>query len=119
MKHIFIVDDDKVLAKILSAYLSTKEFKVTSFYSGDHALSQMKAGLTPDLIISDINMPHMDGYEFLAKVDNDKGFRNIPILLFSGTEQDDIREAYPKAKAFVKKPCHPDTLFERIKECLI
>jgi len=116
MKHIFIVDDDKVLTTILSTYLGSLNFKITTFHCGKNALDQMNAGESPDLIISDLNMPYMNGQEFLEKLGESTTFKKVPILLFTGTETDLTEKTYPEIKAFVKKPCHPDRLFEIIKE---
>src|SRR5687768_13429493 len=105
--HILLVEDDEVLLKGLHDLLEMEGFRITTANDGADGLRSLE-GMPrfPDLIISDIRMPHMDGYEFLAAVRNRPEWLTIPFIFLSAKGQkEDIR--YGKMRGvddYVAKP---------------
>ena len=80
-KNILIVDDKPEIAKVITIQLS-KDYNVHSEGNPIEALAWMHSGNIPDLIISDVNMPEMDGRTFLKQLKASSTFNFIPVILF-------------------------------------
>jgi CheY-like chemotaxis protein len=92
-RKILIVDDDGFLLDMYALKFSQNNFEVYTAGSGAHALEKLKGGLSPDLILVDIIMPEMDGFEVLAQINIQKLCPNcIKIILSNKNEQRDIDE---------------------------
>jgi two-component system chemotaxis response regulator CheY len=79
-KTILIVDDSATMVMSVKSNLEHAGFAVTTANDGLQALSKLKSGVKPDLIITDINMPNMGGIELIRQVRALPGFRFTPIL---------------------------------------
>lgn len=90
MKHIFLVDDSATMLMSLKGTLEISGFKVDTASDGELALSRLQQGLKPDLIITDINMPRMDGIALIREAR--KLLRFIPILALTTESQQGKRE---------------------------
>lgn len=119
MKHkILVIDDERSIRLLLENFLS-EAYQVTCKSDGKEALDWLEGNL-PDLIICDIQMPLMDGYQFLEKV-RERGFTmHTPILMLSGAESSRERIKCYKlgAQDFLVKPFNPEELNEIIKKNL-
>ncbi len=94
---VLIVDDDKFLLNMYSIKFSKNNFEVNSAVSGEEALSKIKEGYNPDIILLDIVMPGMDGFEILDILKKDKIAPNSLIIMLTNQGQlSDIE----KAKSF-------------------
>lgn len=82
MKKILVVDDEQIIRDDISEYLSIIGYKVITAGNGKEGLDLVKSE-NPDLIITDIIMPEMEGIEFIGKVK--KSFKNIPVIAMSGS----------------------------------
>ena len=104
-KQILIVDDDKDLCRMLEKYLVVKGYDVDMAFDGESAL-HMAPLKHYDLIILDIMMPGIDGYEVCQRLKIQREYNPIPILMLSAkdTEQDRIRGFKTGADAYVSKP---------------
>jgi CheY-like chemotaxis protein len=92
-KKILIVDDDNFLLDMYALKFSQNDFEVYTATSGLHALEKIKGGLVPDLILMDIIMPEMDGFEALTEINAKNLCPNaIKIILSNKSEQKDIEE---------------------------
>ncbi|MFA5932301.1 MAG: response regulator [Candidatus Paceibacterota bacterium] len=92
-KKILIVDDDSFLLDMYALKFSQNNFEVYTAGSGLHALEKIKNGLSPDLLLIDIIMPEMDGFETLAQINMQKLCPNCTkIILSNKSEQRDIDE---------------------------
>ena len=90
-KKILIVDDDGFLLDMYAFKFSQTGFDVYSAIGGSQAINKLKEGLKPDIILMDIIMPEMDGFEFLEKVNTEKLSENsIKIILSNKGQQEDI-----------------------------
>ena len=117
-KKILVVDDEITICLLLENFLS-KDYDVVSINDGSDALDWLEGNL-PDLIISDIEMTKMDGYEFLTKV-RERGFtRHTPIIMLSAKSESKERiKCYRLgAQDYLTKPFNPEELEELVKKNL-
>lgn len=116
---ILVIDDEEPICLLLK-WILKKEFEVVTFSSGVEALLWLKEGNSPDLIISDIKMPNFNGIDFVKGMKKSGMYRNIPIVLLSGSVEGKNQEEGLDAGAcrFISKPFDPDFLKETIKEVL-
>ncbi len=92
-RKILIVDDDSFLLDMYALKFSQNEFEVHTAGNGVQALEKLKGGLSPDVMLMDIIMPEMDGFEMLAKINSEKLCPNcLKIVLSNKSEQDDIEK---------------------------
>ncbi|WP_426191025.1 response regulator [Massilia sp. DWR3-1-1] len=119
-KTIMIVDDSVTMLMSLRNSLEIAGFLVLAAADGALALTQLKGGQRPDLIITDINMPNMGGIELIGKVRALPGFRFIPILALT-TESGQVRRDEAKAmgaSGWLVKPVASADLVRIIKQVL-
>ena len=118
---ILIVDDSVDTVDLLNKRLSFEGYRTLSAYNGQEALKQA-AEHNPDLIVLDVMMPDMDGYEVCERLKASKNTRYIPILMltavkdktgldFKATAGDD---AWLPVEEFLDKPVKPDVLLEKV-----
>jgi len=93
-KKILIVDDDSFLLDMYSLKFNQNNFDVFTSINGIKALEQLEAGLKPDIILTDIIMPEMDGFEMLKSINDKKLAQNsIKIVLSNKGQQSDIDQS--------------------------
>ena len=116
---ILIVEDSSAQAKILQRVLEKHHFEVCRTKDGKEAL-QFLNGHVPALIISDIIMPEMNGYDFCKKVKSDERLRNIPVMLLTtlSEPEDVIKGLESGADNFMTKPYNEQALMSRIRYVL-
>jgi len=116
MKKILAIDDEITIRKLLQVYLG-KHYHVTALTDGLEAIKWMQEGNIPDLIVCDIQMPNMNGYEFVENIRSSGLFQNIPLLMLSGEEESATRIKFYKmrVKNFITKPFNPEELLILIK----
>jgi len=119
MKKILAIDDEKSIRFIIENTFN-KEFEITTMSNGKEALYWMQSGNLPDLIICDIEMPVMDGFEFVRKVRSSGFFDDIPLIMLSGKEEskDKIKCFEIGADDYIIKPFNPKEIIARIKRRL-
>ncbi|HON55896.1 MAG TPA: response regulator [bacterium] len=119
MEKILIVDDDKWIAKMLIDKLDSNQYIVRHSENGQLAFKELETFI-PDIVILDIMMPVMNGYEFLEKFRNTAAFTTIPVLILSskGKEQDIIKGFEYGADNYIIKPCSPSIMITHIKHTL-
>jgi signal transduction histidine kinase/ligand-binding sensor domain-containing protein/AraC-like DNA-binding protein len=116
--HILLVEDDKELADFLQISLS-KRYNVAIVSNGAEALKYIST-TKPDLVISDINMPQMDGVELTKRLKNNPKTSHIPLLILSGqSEKESQMKALKEgANAYLLKPVEIELLELRIENFL-
>lgn len=115
-KLILTVDDSASMRMLLKASLTAQGFRIEAANDGEHGLERMHE-VNPDLLITDINMPKMDGFELIEAVRAVPGFRGIPILVLS-TEFSDEKKARARsagATGWITKPFDADKLSAAIR----
>jgi two-component system chemotaxis response regulator CheY len=119
-KRILIVDDSPTMTMSVKSSLQMNGFEVKTAADGVQALTLLKGGLKPDLIITDINMPNMGGLELIKNVKALPGFRFVPILTLT-TESDSSKRDEGKrlgATGWLVKPISGGDLIKVIKQVL-
>lgn len=84
---ILLVDDDKFLLDMYSTKFNEKGFDVTAVFGGTDALSKLEEGLAPEIILTDIVMPVMDGFELLAEIKSKKLAPQASVIVLSNLGQ--------------------------------
>lgn len=115
-KTILTVDDSASMRMLLKASLTAQGFQIESANDGAEGLERMKE-VRPDLLITDINMPNMDGFELIEAVRGDDSFAGTPILVLS-TEFSDEKKTRARsagATGWITKPFDADRLGAAIR----
>jgi len=117
-RHIAVVDDDIDIANYLKVMLKT-QYRVSLFFDAASALKGMEED-TPDLIISDVVMPGMDGYELCARIKGDLQLSHIPVVLVTAkvAVENQVQGLQEGADAYVTKPFQPAYLLALVKSLL-
>jgi len=115
---ILLVDDEKDIVEFLQYNLENEGFEVISAYSGTGALEKLQQ--KPDLIILDVMMPDLDGYEVCKQIRANEEFKEIPIIFLTAKsgEKDEIKGLNMGADDFIQKPISPNKLMARVKSNL-
>ncbi|MEI7499402.1 MAG: response regulator transcription factor [Bacteroidota bacterium] len=118
-KKILAIDDEKSIRFIIENTFN-KDFEVTSISNGMDALFYLQTGNLPDVIICDVEMPVLNGFEFIRRIRESGFFDEIPLIMLSGKEEsaDKIRCFEMGADDYVLKPFNPKELIARIKRRL-
>ena len=108
MAKILVVDDYKLAAKMIKDRLVSKGYKVSVAFSGEEALAQVRDEV-PDLVVSDLMMPEMDGYELCRRLRRDPATAEVPIILLTSMGKISSKEAGFEAGAddYLVKPVVP------------
>ncbi len=116
---VLVVEDSRVQATAVRLTLLQKEFSVRLAENGAEGLAMMKEQL-PDLVISDVEMPEMDGYELCAAIKADRGLKDIPVILLTAlSDPEDIFKGLEvKADNYLTKPWDEELLFSRVQQVL-
>jgi twitching motility two-component system response regulator PilH len=119
MSTILVVEDSYTQRQIVADFLVKSEFTVTTAQDGIEALEQIRQAC-PDLIILDIIMPHLNGFEVCRRLKSHPTTKNIPIIMCSSkcTNADRYWGLKQGADAFLGKPCHSKELIEIVKQLL-
>lgn len=118
-KHIFLVDDDPTVIMAGKGILS-EIYKVTTASSAEEMMELLGTN-KPHLILLDINMPTMSGYEAIEKLKEDDSTKDIPIIFLTGNTdvQAKLKGYSLGAVDYITKPFNPDTLLSRIRLSLM
>ena len=116
-KKILIVDDSEMVRSFYYYVLKNAGFEVKSAMDGVDGLEKLLQNPDMELVITDINMPNMDGYSMIERIREDPQFETIPIIIIS-TEQeasDKQRGFDAGADIYVVKPVEPSVLIENVR----
>ncbi|HIK29427.1 MAG: response regulator transcription factor [Oscillatoriaceae bacterium SKW80] len=117
--HILLVDDEPGLREAVQAYLEDSGFKVDVASNAERGWELVQQKL-PDLVISDIMMPQVDGYQFLKRLREDPRFKALPVVFLTarGMTCDRISGYQAGCDAYISKPFDPDELVAIVKNLL-
>lgn len=115
MTKILLVDDEPDIVEFLKYNLEQNGYDVIVGHDGLQALKKLSEN--PELIILDIMMPHLDGYEVYNKIRENKNFTDVPIIFLTAKsgETDEIKSLELGASDFIQKPISPKKLIARVK----
>ena len=119
MKKILVVDDKPSISKLIVQFLS-RSFEVHTREDGLQALEWLQEGNVPDLILTDLQMPNIDGIELIKRLKESGYFRDIPVIVLSSKEgsEDRIKCLRLGAEDYMVKPFNPEELLVRIEKVL-
>ncbi len=117
-EHIYIIDDSKTILKLTEGLL-IGSYQVSLFDSGEVALESMRKDI-PNLVLLDINMPKMDGYEVFQRMKDSKILQTIPVVFLTSntTEESEAQGLEMGALDYISKPFSPIVLQQRIARLL-
>ena len=116
---ILVVDDYQDAREMYAEYLQFSGFRVAEARNGNEAVEKAFA-LKPDLILMDLSLPGMDGWEATRKLKSDDATKHIPVVALTGHALAGASEGAKKAgcDSFVTKPCLPDDLVVEVRRML-
>ena len=115
--RILVVDDHEDNIELLRARLEAWGYDVDAAADGQQALDQVQAS-PPDLILLDVMMPQMDGWEMLHRVQERHGVDAIQVIMYSGKVEEAGKAEERGAHAFIGKPFDPAKLLEATRQLL-
>ena len=118
-KTVMVVDDSPTVVKFVSFAMRSTGMKVITACDGMDALEKLSAlpeGV--DLIITDLNMPNLDGYEFIRTVRQNQAYSEVPIIILSSEEEEKDKKLGIEAGAssYLVKPFKPDVLLGEVSK---
>ena len=115
-KKILIIDDELSIRMLLENFLK-REYNVVTKNDGMEGLTWLEEGNIPDLIVADIQMPNLDGYDFIKNLRASGYFKHIPLIMLSGIESttEKIKCLKLGADDYIVKPFNPEELSIRIE----
>lgn len=119
-KSIMLVEDDQIVAELLNHLLNKKGFIVQTVKNGRQAIEQLNSENLPDLILLDIMLPLIDGFQVLSQIRSRKEWEKIPTIMLTGKAQDfNIDRAFAGgANDYLTKPFKPNDLMEKINRLI-
>lgn len=117
--RVLVVDDDELICDLVSETLSFEDYEVEAAYSGEQALRMLET-TRPDLILLDIMMSGIDGFEVCRRVLGNKSTEDIPVIFLTakGQFEDELHGYEEGAFDYITKPFHPLSLAPTIRETL-
>ena len=116
-KHILFVDDFKDNRDVYEYFLTRRGFRVTVASDGQEALDKTFA-LRPDLVIMDLSLPHLSGWEVTQRIKADERTRHIPVVILSGHDLSKLAGEF-NCDGMLEKPCMPNALMAEITRVLM
>jgi two-component system chemotaxis response regulator CheY len=117
---ILIVDDSQFVRSYHSYILDQAQFQVITAVDGSDGLEKLYTN-SCDLVLTDINMANMDGYEFIRRIRSDGKFSSLPIIIVSTESEakDKMKGFEAGANLYIVKPSSPEMMVENIRMILI
>ena len=121
MKKVLVVDDDVDFCEATKLLLDSKGYEVILAHDGKEGLEKVRAG-RPDLVILDVMMPEMNGYDVCVVLKADKELKKIPVILLTAVDQHLFKTTYTQAMGlmteaddYIAKPVEPQDLVKRVE----
>lgn len=118
--NVLVVEDDRVIARLLSHWLKQRGFKVKVISNGRQAIENLETGEPPLVVFLDIIMPFADGFEVLLQMRANKEWRKVPVIMLTSksSEASIVRAFESGADDYVTKPFKPAELMLRMNRLL-
>jgi len=119
MVKVLVVDDSSMVLEMVAANLRQHGMEVIEANDGAEAVENLKS-ITPDLVVTDVVMPRMNGYELCRWIKNNASTKNLPVIMCTtkSEEFDKYWGMKQGADAYLTKPYHPPELIKTIKQLL-
>ncbi|MBI2391916.1 MAG: response regulator [Deltaproteobacteria bacterium] len=112
-RTILVVDDDEDICSLVAAILEDEGYAVRTAANGAEALKNLRTLGKPDLILLDMKMPVMDGWEFARRLRTECA-DDVPVVVFSAAENPALRASEVHAKGWIGKPLELDALLDAV-----
>ena len=114
--YVYVIEDEESISKLISLYLEKANIKTKEFTTGEEALESIKNDTLPNLIILDLNLPGISGFDFLSALkEQHKNTPNVIILSARDSDEDIIKGLGYGADEFITKPFSPSVLVARVQ----
>ncbi len=115
--YIYVIEDEESISKLICMYLSKSSMDSKAFYNAEDALESLKTDKMPNLIVLDLNLPGMSGFDFLQKIRGEFTSKMPAVMILSArdTDEDMIQGLGLGADEFITKPFSPSVLVARIQ----
>lgn len=118
MSKILVADDENDIVELITMALENHGHIVHPFYAGDEIIAELKKS-DYDLVIMDILMPGIDGFNIQLKLNEDKKLKNTPVIIISALQPaSSLFEKFEQVKGFIVKPFDPEELVKKVEEVL-
>jgi two-component system phosphate regulon response regulator PhoB len=119
MYRVLVVDDDPMVTRLVRINLELEQFEVEEAWDGKTAMKILRES-PPDLLVLDIMMPQMDGWEILKQMRDDEGLKELPVVILTAKVQDEnIAKGWRMgADGYIVKPFNPVNLAESLNAVL-
>ncbi len=116
-RTVLIIEDEKLIIVSTQMVLEAAGFRVESATNGEDGIAKAKS-LAPDLVLLDIMMPGIDGWETLTRLKRDAATANVPVIIFTAREhaRGHQKSAEMGAADYFRKPFEPDELIELVEK---
>jgi DNA-binding response OmpR family regulator len=117
---VLVVEDDVHIAHVLSFMLERQGYRVIHVADGRAAVQHVMAEPAPDLVLLDVMLPYVDGFEIVGLIRAQAGWEAVPVLMLTAknTERDTVRALDAGANDFIIKPFQPQELLARLRRFL-
>ena len=113
-RRLLLVEDDESMQEVLRALLEAEGYEVIGAMDGEEALAHLRRGVAPSLIVLDLMLPGMDGFEFRALQRANPAWAKIPVVVYSGMDRLAERVRALEPSAWFEKPIDPESLLGAI-----
>jgi two-component system, OmpR family, alkaline phosphatase synthesis response regulator PhoP len=117
---VLVVEDDVHIAHVLGFMLERQGYRVIHVADGRAAVQQVVSQPAPDLVLLDVMLPYVDGFEIVGLIRAQAGWEAVPVLMLTAknTERDTVRALDAGANDFIIKPFQPQELLARLRRFL-
>ena len=117
---VLVVEDDVHIAHVLSFMLERQGYQVTHVADGRAAVQHVTSQPAPDLVLLDVMLPYVDGFEIVERIRAQEGWDGVPVLMLTAknAERDTVRALDAGANDFIIKPFQPQELLARLRRFL-
>lgn len=119
-KTVLVVDDSATMRQMVTYTLSNAGYQVVEAGNGKEAVGKLNGGTKPDLVVTDLNMPEMDGIALIKEIRKMAALKFTPILMLTTESADDKKKAGQAAGAtgWIVKPFNPEQMLKVIQKVL-
>lgn len=119
-ERVLVVEDNEHAAYLLRVLLERAGYEVSVSADGHDALARLKSMQPVDLVLLDLMLPYVSGYQVLIEARRDPQWRHVPIIVVTARtlEMDAVRALESGANDFVRKPFQPDELIARVRRAI-
>ena len=119
-KPVLVVDDSPTMRQMVAFTLTSAGYQVVEAGNGKEAVGKVNGGAKPDLVVTDLNMPEMDGITLIKEIRKMPALKFTPILMLTTEASDDKKKAGQAAGAtgWIVKPFNPEQMMAVIKKVL-